>query len=161
LGRSELGGGGGSLVVVVVSGAGTGSVSWICSPRAGAATPASAGAGAARPITVVVVTAAVVVVTTAVVDVTNGVVDVVDVVGALVRSVGAGTAGSPVGGRRASTTVTSTAWDPDGSDPSSYWLTATATTTATTTTAAATPYVILERRADTSCSSRDRTAGLE
>jgi hypothetical protein len=69
--RSVVGGGGGSVVVVVVAGAGTSSVSWICSPRTGAATPASAGPAAAES------TSTVVVVTTDVVDV----VDVVDVTG--------------------------------------------------------------------------------
>jgi hypothetical protein len=66
-------------VVVVVAGAGKGSVSWICSPRTGAATPASAGPAAAGS------TSAVVVVTTSVVDTvdTVDVVDVVDVVDGL------------------------------------------------------------------------------
>jgi hypothetical protein len=53
-GGRVVGGGGGS-VVVVVAGAGIGSVSWNCSPRTGAATPASAGPAAASSICTVVV----------------------------------------------------------------------------------------------------------
>jgi hypothetical protein len=105
----------------------------------------------------VVVTNAVVVVTAAVVVVitdTFDAVDAVDAVGLIVGGAGFGSDDSPAGGRRASTTVTSTASDPDVSDPWSTWLTTNATTTAATTT----PYVTLERCADTSCSSRGRTA---
>ena len=139
--------------MVVVAGAGIGSVSWNCSPRTGDATPASAGPGEITVVTgttVVVVTGVVVVVTSDVVDV-----DVdVDVDGVLGRGVGSGNDGSPAGGwRRASTTVTSTAWDSDGCDPWSIWLTTNATTTTATT-----PHMILEPLADTWCSSRGRTA---
>ena len=42
-------------MVVVVAGAGIGSVSWNCSPRTGAATPASAGPAVASSIGSVVV----------------------------------------------------------------------------------------------------------
>ena len=104
----------------------------------------------------VVLVTTVVVVTGAVVVVTSDVVDVASMsLGMLGGGTGSGNDGSPAGGwRRASTTVTSTAWDADGSDPWSIWL----TTNATTTAAATTPYVILERLADTWCSSRGRTA---
>ncbi len=75
-------------MVVVVAGAGTGSVIWICSPRTGAAIPASAGPGEARSGTVVVVgvvvagTGNVVVETAAVVvGIGNVVVDVGEVLG--------------------------------------------------------------------------------
>ena len=134
-------------------GAGIGSVSWICSPRTGAATPASAGPGEITVVTgttVVVVTGDVVVVTSDVVVDVDVDVDV-DVLG---RGGVSGNDGSPEGGwRRASTTVTSTARDSDGSDPWSIWLITNATTTAATT-----PHMILEPLADTWCSSRGRTA---
>ena len=89
-GGRVVGGGGGS-VVVVVAGAGIGSVSWNCSPRTGAATPASAGLTVASSIATVV-------------EVTNpGVVDVV-VAGAVERGAvvgcdgGSETMGSVIGG---------------------------------------------------------------